>query len=99
MHVISCLNYDMSIAKHLVRCIRGGDDFDVINGKKKCFIQVIYDLSGKQTIQREFGAFNLISGAAPKFVLSMDRLDFSWDSTWHMNIVDHLLGKKDIVLM
>ncbi len=75
---------------------KGEIDFVVISGKKKCFIQVAYYLSGKQTIEREFGAFKPISDAYPKYVLSMDRLDFSRDGISHINIVDFLIGKKDI---
>ena len=77
---------------------KGELDFVVISGKKKCFIQVAYYLSGNQTIEREFGAFKPISDASPKYVLSMDRLDFSRDGISHINIVDFLIGKKDINL-
>lgn len=77
---------------------KGEIDFVVISGKKKCFIQVAYYLSGNQTIEREFGAFKPISDAAPKYVFSMDRLDFSRDGISHINIVDFLIGKKDITL-
>lgn len=77
---------------------KGEIDFVVISGKKKCFIQVAYYLSGNQTIEREFGAFKPISDAAPKYVLSMDRLDFSRDGISHINIVDFLIGNKDIIL-
>ena len=77
---------------------KGEIDFVVISGKKKCFIQVAYYLSGNQTIEREFGAFKPINDASPKYVLSMDRLDFSRDGISHINIVDFLMGKKDINL-
>ena len=77
---------------------KGEIDFVVIDGKKKCFIQVAYYLNGAETIEREFGAFKPISDASPKFVLSMDRMDFSRDGISHLNIVDFLLGKKDILL-
>lgn len=77
---------------------KGEIDFVVISGKKKCFIQVAYYLSGSQTIEREFGAFRPISDAAPKYVFSMDRLDFSRDGISHINIVDFLMGKKEINL-
>ena len=73
-------------------------DFVVIDGKKKCFIQVAYYLSGQQTIDREFGAFKPLRDASPKYVLSMDRLDFSRDGISHINIVDFLLGKKELML-
>lgn len=77
---------------------KGEIDFVVISGKKKCFIQVAYYLSSNQTIEREFGAFKPISDASPKYVFSMDRLDFSRNGISHINIVDFLIGKKDINL-
>lgn len=77
---------------------KGEIDFVVINGRKKCFIQVAYYLATKETIEREFGAFKPISDAAPKYVLSLDRIDLSRDGIAHLNIVDFLLGKKDITL-
>lgn len=77
---------------------KGEIDFAVINGRKKCFIQVTYYLASKETIDREFGAFKPISDAAPKYVLSLDRFDYSRDGIVHLNIVDFLLGKIDIML-
>lgn len=77
---------------------KGEIDFVVINGRKKCFIQVAYYLATKETIEREFGAFKPISDAAPKYVLSLDRFDYSRDGIAHLNIVDYLLGKTEIVL-
>ena len=47
---------------------------------------------------REFGAFSPISDASPKYVLSLDRFDYSRDGIMHINIVDFLLGKKEISL-
>jgi len=78
---------------------KGEIDFVVINGRKKCFIQVAYYLATKDTIEREFKAFKLISDAAPKYVLSLDRFDYSRDGIAHLNIVDFLLGKVDITLI
>lgn len=77
---------------------KGEIDFVVINGRKKCFIQVAYYLAAKETIEREFGAFKPIGDAAPKYVLSLDRFDYSRDGIAHLNIVDFLLGKIDIAL-
>jgi predicted AAA+ superfamily ATPase len=73
-------------------------DFVVISGGRKCFIQVAYVLANPETIEREFGAFKPVRDAAPKYVLSLDRFDFSRDGIMHMNIMDFLLGKKDLVL-
>lgn len=77
---------------------KGEVDFVVIEGRKKCFIQVAYYLHGKETIEREFSAFNPISDGAPKYVLSLDRFDYSRNGIGHINIVDFLLKKKQIVL-
>ncbi|MBU5430230.1 ATP-binding protein [Kineothrix sp. MSJ-39] len=75
---------------------KGEIDFVVIDGRKKCFIQVAYYLGSRETIEREFGAFKPISDAAPKYVFSLDRFDYSRDGISHINIVDFLLGKVNI---
>ncbi len=77
---------------------KGDVDFVVIDGRKKCFIQVSYYLHSPETIQREFGAFAPISDAAPKYVLSLDRFDYSRDGIGHINIVDFLMERKNITL-
>ena len=75
---------------------KGEIDFVVIDGRKKCFIQVAYYLGSRETIEREFGAFKPISDASPKYVFSLDRFDYSRDGISHINIVDFLLGKVNI---
>lgn len=39
--------------------------------------QAAYYLADRSVIDREFGAFALIAGNYPKYVISMDRYDFS----------------------
>lgn len=77
---------------------KGEVDFVVIDGHKKCFIQVAYYLASNETIDREFGAYKGIKDASPKYVFSLDKFDYSRDGIIHLNIVDFLLGKKDIIL-
>lgn len=77
---------------------RGEIDFLVLSGRKKCFIQVAYYLQSEDTIQREFGAFKNITDASPKYVLSLDRMDFSHDGISHINIVDFLMEKENVAL-
>lgn len=72
---------------------KGEIDFVAIKGNKKCFIQVAYLLSSEETIQREFGAFDKITDASPKYVMSLDRLDLSHNGIEHLNIIDFLLHK------
>lgn len=89
-----CRGYEVFTGK----TYKGEVDFVVIDGRKKCFIQVAYYLREKTTIDREFGAFRPISDASPKYVLSLDRFDYSREGIGHINIVDFLLGLKEIML-
>ena len=73
-------------------------DFVALRGNKKCFIQVSMYLNSDKTIEREFGAFDSIRDASPKYVMSPDRFDYSRDGIAHLNLVDFLLGKKDVAL-
>lgn len=73
-------------------------DFIAVKDGRKCFIQVAYLLANGKTIEREFGAFDPIKDNSPKFVLSMDRLDMSRDGITHLNIIDYLEGKSDLIL-
>lgn len=77
---------------------RGEIDFVAIEGRKKCFIQVAYLLASEEVIKREFDAFMPISDASPKYVMSLDRFDFSRDGIAHINIIDFLLGKINLYL-
>lgn len=79
--------------------LRSGEiDFVAIKGKKKCFIQIAYLLDKQSTIEREYGAFNNVKDASPKYVMSLDKYDSSRNGITHLNIIDFLLGKIDISL-
>ena len=75
---------------------KGEIDFVVIDGKKKCIIQVSYLMPSEETIKREFDAFKPIKDASPKYVLSLDKIDLSHDGITHINIEDFLLHKKEL---
>ena len=77
---------------------KGEIDFVAIKDGKKCFIQVSYLLAAKETIQREFGAYKNITDASPKYVMSLDKIDLSHDGIVHLNIIDFLLRRKDLML-
>ena len=77
---------------------KGEIDFVVIDGKKKCFMQVSYLMPTEDIIKREFDAFKPIKDASPKYVLSLDKVDLSHDGIIHLNIEDFLLRKKDLLL-
>jgi len=48
----------------------------------------LYD---ETVIEREFGAFKEVGDNFPKYVLSMDKMDFSREGIIHKNVVDFLL--------
>ena len=80
------------------KTFKGEIDFVAVKNNKKCFIQVAYLLSSEETIKREFGAYDKIKDASPKYVLSLDKMDLSHDGIEHLNIVDFLLHKVSLHL-
>ena len=77
---------------------KGEIDFVAIKNSKKCLIQVCYLLANENTIKREFGAYSKITDASPKYVMSLDKIDMSHDGIIHVNIIDFLLRKVDLIL-
>ncbi|MDD4005737.1 MAG: ATP-binding protein [Bacilli bacterium] len=75
---------------------KGEVDFVAIKDEKKFYIQVSYYMINKETIDREFNAFSPIKDASPKVVLSLDQIDLSRNGISHINLVDFLLGNKDL---
>lgn len=70
-------------------------DFIAQNFDDKIYIQVSQFLSDKKVIKREFGAFDAVKDNYPKYILSLDKIDFSQDGIKHFNIIEWLLGKKN----
>ena len=58
---------------------------------KKIYVQVAYLLANEETIRREFSVYNAVKDSYPKYVVSMDELDFSQNGIIHKNIKDFLL--------
>ena len=66
-------------------------DFIATKTNEKIYIQVTYLLTDDKVIEREFGAFREIDDNYPKYVLSLDKADFSRDGIIHKNIIKWLL--------
>ena len=66
-------------------------DFIATRFKEKIYIQVAYILADDKVIDREFGAYKGIEDNYPKYVLTMDKFDFSQDGIIHKNVIDWLL--------
>lgn len=68
-------------------------DFIASYFDEKIYVQVAYILADDDVIEREFGAFKEIQDNYPKYVLTMDKLNFSQNGIIHKNIIDWLLEK------
>lgn len=80
------------------KTFKGEIDFVAIKDNKKCFIQVSYLMTNETTLKREFGAYDKITDASPKYVLSLDRINLSNNGIEHINIVDFLMHKVSLHL-
>jgi len=67
-------------------------DFIAKKGNQTYYYQVSYLMENEKTRKREFGVYQLIEDNFPKYVLSMDRINFSQDGIIHKNITDFLLS-------
>ena len=81
--------YDVYIGK-----TKSGEiDFIATNNEEKMYFQVAYLVESPRTEEREFGAYKDVNDNYPKYVLSLDKVDFSKDGIIHKNIIDWLLEK------
>ena len=79
--------YDVYIGK-----TKDGEiDFIATRTDEKVYIQVTYLLESEKVQNREFGAFKEIEDNYPKYVLTMDKFDFSQNGIIHKNVIDWLL--------
>ncbi len=71
---------------------KGEIDFVVNDFGNIFYIQVADYLSSEEVVKREFNAYRNVSDNYPKYVITMDKLDYSRDGIIHKNIVDFLLN-------
>lgn len=82
--------YDVKIGKVKDREI----DFVAKKSEEISYFQIAYLMENEKTREREFGAYDLVTDNYPKYVLSMDKLDFSQRGIVHKNIIDFLLESE-----
>ena len=70
-------------------------DFIATRFKEKIYIQVAYILADENVIDREFGAYKSIEDNYPKYVLTMDKHDFSQEGIIHKNVIEWLLEENE----
>lgn len=66
-------------------------DFIATKGNEKLYFQVCYLLATEETVTREFGAYDSVHDNYPKYVLSLDKFDFSQNGIIHKNLIDWLV--------
>lgn len=69
-------------------------DFVAKKSEEISYFQIAYLMENEKTRNREFGAYDLVTDNYPKYVLSMDKLDFSQRGIVHKNIIDFLLESE-----
>ena len=72
---------------------KGEVDFVVDKFGEREYIQVADFLSSDEVIKREFGAFKYVADNFPKYVITMDKINYSQNGIIHLNLEDFLLGK------
>ncbi len=72
---------------------KGEIDFIATNNEEKLYFQVAYLLEHPKTETRQFEAYKEINDNYPKYVVSLDKANFSRDGIIHKNIIDWLLEK------
>ncbi len=80
-------NYDVYIGKTK----NGEIDFIAIKDGIKNYIQVTYELSNDKVREREFNAFKPVTDNYAKYVISLDKENYSKDGIIHLNLIDFLM--------
>ncbi len=70
----------------------GEIDFIASKDRNIKYIQACYDLSNEETRTREFNAFDTITDNFPKYVISINKEDYSQNGIKHINIFDFLMN-------
>ena len=81
--------YDVYVGK----IPNGKVDFVALKDGKKEYYQAAYYLYDQKVTDREFGAYKNIPDNYPKYVISMDKMDFSRDGIIHLNALKFLMGQ------
>ena len=81
--------YDVYIGKTK----KGEVDFIANKDNQIKYVQVAYLLADKNVIERKFGAFKEIDDNYPKYVITLDKIDFSRNGIIHKNIIDFLMSE------
>ena len=82
--------YDVYVGK----TSKGEVDFIANKDGVVNYIQVAYLLADDKVLKREFGAFDAINDNYPKYVITLDQVNFSQEGIIHKNMIDFLMSKE-----
>ena len=93
-HIVETVVFNELISRglhvYVGKTRKGEIDFVVMQGEKRCYIQVAYIMADKATVEREFGAYDAVDDAYPKYVISMDPITRDVDGIKHLRLVEFL---------
>ena len=73
---------------------KGEIDFVATKPNKKIYIQIAFSIPNEDTKNREFGAYSVITDNYPKYVISLDKLNYEYNGIKHLNLIDFLLDDE-----
>ena len=73
---------------------KGEIDFVATKPDKKIYVQVAFSIPNEDTKKREFGAYDSINDNYPKYVITLDKLNYEYNGIKHINIIDFLLDEN-----
>ncbi len=69
-------------------------DFVAVSHKEKVYVQVSQSLIDENVRKREFAPLLAVRDAYPKYVLSLDAIDYSHDGIVHLSVQEFLKGRS-----
>lgn len=87
MELLRC-GYDVYVGRSNTNEV----DFVARKNQTQIYVQVSYYMNTKETIEREFKLLENIKDNYPKYIVTMDKIDYSRNGIKHFNIIDFLLS-------
>lgn len=86
------INKDYKV--YIGKAKKGEIDFVAIKHSKTKYIQVSLTLDDKKTLEREVSAFKELDESYDKYIISLDKKDYSTCGIQHLNIFDFLMNDE-----
>ena len=91
MELLRC-GYDVTVGRSNTQEV----DFIARKNKTQIYVQVSYYMNTEKTIEREFKILENIKDNYPKYIVTMDKIDYSRNGIIHFNIIDFLMSFENI---